>query len=151
MKIIIFLMLFLLTMNCSINKVSNTHGFSLLESKYDKISVNTSNKNDIRKKIGPPSSISKFKNIWFFVERKKTNQSLFKLGSKKISKNNILVLEFDDLGILKFKSLLDISDMKDIKIVKKKTSKKFQQDDKMYNIISTLREKINAPARRKNK
>ena len=151
MKIVIFLVLFLLTMNCSINKVSNIHGFRLLETKYQKITVNTSNKNDIRKKIGPPSSISMFNNIWFFVERKKTNQTIFKLGEKRISKNNILVLEFDDVGILKYKSLLDISDMNNIKTVKKKTSKRFQQDNKLYNITSTLREKINAPVRRKNK
>ena len=151
MKIIIFLMLFLLTMNCRINKVSNIHGFRLLETKYDKIAVNTSNKNDIRNKIGPPSSISMFNNIWFFVERKKTNQTIFKLGEKKISKNNILVLEFDDFGILRYKSLLDISDMNNIKIVKKKTSKQFQQDNTLYSITSILREKINAPARRKNK
>ena len=151
MKIIIFLMLILLTMNCSINKVSNIHGFRLLEAKYHQITVNTSNKNDIRKKIGPPSSVSRFKNIWFFVERKKTNQTIFKLGEKKISKNNILVLEFDDFGILRYKSLLDISDMNNIKIVKKKTSKQFQQDNTLYSITSILREKINAPARRKNK
>lgn len=150
MKIIILFMLFLFTMNCSINKVSNVHGFRLLETKYDQITVNTSNKNDIRKKIGPPSSISSFNNIWFFVERKKTNQTIFKLGKKKISKNNILVLEFDTAGILKYKGLLDVSDMNNIKTVKKKTSKQFQQDNKLYNITSTLREKINAPARRKN-
>lgn len=151
MKIIIFFMLFLFTTNCSINKVSNVHGFRLLETKYDQITINISNKNDIRKKIGPPSSVSSFNNIWFFVERKKTNQTIFKLGQKRISKNNILVLEFDDVGILKYKSLLDISDMNNIKTVKKKTSKRFQQDNKLYNITSTLREKINAPVRRKNK
>ena len=55
------------------------------------------------------------------------------------------------MGILKFKSLLDINDMNEIKVVKKKTAKKFEQDDRVYNIISTLREKINAPTRRKTK
>ena len=124
MKFILVLMVLLLTMNCSINKVSNTHGFRLLDNKYSKIIVNKSNKNDIRTIIGPPSSVSKFDNQWFFVERKKTNQSLFKLGKQRISKNNILVLEFNDLGIVKFKSLLDISDMNDIKIIKKKNYEK---------------------------
>ncbi len=151
MKFILFLMFFLLTMNCNINKVSNTHGFRLLDKKYEQITLNSSNKNDIRKIIGPPSSVSKFDNLWYFFERKKTNQSLLKLGKKKLSRNNILVLEFNDLGILKFKSLLDINDMNEIKVVKKKTAKKFEQDDRVYNIISTLREKINAPTRRKTK
>ena len=151
MKFILTLMLFLFTMNCTINKVSNTHGFRLLDSKYEKILLNRSNKNDIRKIIGPPSSISKFNNIWFFFERKKTNQSLLKLGKKHITRNNTLILEFDAQGLLKAKSLLNIDDMNKIKIVKRKTTKKFEQSDTLYNIMSTLREKINAPVRRKRK
>ena len=91
MKIII-LLIFLLTTNCSLNKVSNIHGFRFLDVKYDKIKLNITNKNDIRKLIGPPSSISSFDKTWIFVERKKTNQSLMKLGKKKISKNYILLL-----------------------------------------------------------
>ena len=41
--------------------------------------------------------------------------------------------------------------MNDIKIAEKKQLKKFDQDNLVYNILSTLREKINAPTRRKNK
>ena len=81
-----FFFIFLFTLNCSINKVSNTHGFRFIETKYDKIILNKSNKNDVRKIIGPPSSISKFDDTWFYIERKKTNQSLFKLGKKKYQK-----------------------------------------------------------------
>ena len=78
MKFILLLMFFLLTMNCNINKVSNTHGFRLLDKKYEQITLNSSNKNDIRKIIGPPSSVSKFDNLWYFFERKKRNK-----GNKK--------------------------------------------------------------------
>ena len=47
--------------------------------------------NDVRKIIGPPSSKSTFNNSWLYFERKKTNQSLFKLGKKTISrKDNII-------------------------------------------------------------
>ena len=56
-KIIIF-SIFLLTLNCSTNKVSNIHGYRFLETKQEKIISNKSNKNDVRKLIGPPSSIS---------------------------------------------------------------------------------------------
>ncbi len=83
MKNIIYILVFFLTLNCSINKVSNTHGFRLIEQKYDNIKLNKSNKNDIRKLLGPASSISKFEDKWFYIERKKTNQSLIKLGKKK--------------------------------------------------------------------
>ena len=83
MKNIILVLLFIFITSCSANKVSNTHGFRFVETKYDKILINQTNKNDLRKIIGPPSSISKFGDVWFYIERKKTNQSLVKLGKKK--------------------------------------------------------------------
>tara|TARA_A100001015_G_scaffold237309_1_gene269862 strand:- start:42 stop:494 length:453 start_codon:yes stop_codon:yes gene_type:complete len=149
MKYIYFLFLFFFTLNCSINKVSNTHGFRNIEKKYEKISINTSNKNDVKKIIGPPSSISKFDDTWFYIERKKSNQALLKLGKKKITNNNIIILKFNNMGLVSDKKLLDLNDMKDIKIAEKITKKKFEQDNKLYNIFSTLREKINAPTRKK--
>ena len=147
-KIIIFFFIFLFTLNCSINKVSNTHGFRLIDSKYDKILLDKTNKNDVRKIIGPPSSKSEFQDIWLYIERHKTNQSIFKLGNKKIDKNNILIIEFNSMGIVINKKLLDINNMNDLKIAEEVTKKKFSQDNFVYNILSTLREKINAPTRR---
>jgi len=145
----IFLLLIILFITaCSSNKVSKNHGFISLENKLENIEINKSNKNDIIKIIGHPSSISKFDtNKWFYIERKQTNQSLFKLGKKKISKNNILVIEFNDKGLLKKKKLFNLKDMNELKYVKKITSKEFEQDNTIYNIFSSLREKINAPAR----
>ena len=83
MKVYLLIFLFLFTLNCSINKVSNLHGYRSMEDKFEKIIPFKSNKNDLRKLIGPPSSVSKFDHIWFYIERKKTNQSLYKLGKKK--------------------------------------------------------------------
>ena len=151
MKKILIISIFLFTLNCSLNKVSNTHGFRFLDSKYDKIIVNKSNKNDVKKIIGPPSDISNFNDTWFYIERQKVNQSLIKFGIKKIEKNNVLIIEFNKMGMVSDKILLDLNDMNDIKIAEKKTKKKFQQDNLVYNIFSTLREKINAPTRRKKK
>jgi len=145
-------MLLLFTLNCSANKVSKNHGFISLDLKVNKISINKSNKNDVINIIGPPSSISEFdNNKWFYIERKKTNQSLFKLGLKKINKNNILILSFDNRSILKEKKLLDLNDMNDVKYVKSITEKEFQQGNFMYGVLTSLREKINAPARRRSK
>ena len=149
MKYISFIFIFFFTLNCSINKVSNTHGFRFIEKKYDEILLNKTNKNDIRNSIGPPSSISKFGDTWFYIERRKTNQSLFKLGKKKISSNNIIILEFNNMGMVSKKKLLDLSNMNDLKIAEKMTEKKFSQDNMIYNVLTTLREKINAPTRRK--
>ena len=150
MKKILLFLLFLLTLNCSLNKVSNTHGTRLIENKYSKIVVNETNKNDVRNLIGPPSTMSKFDDTWLYIERKKTNQTLFKLGKKKISKNDILVLKFNSMGMVSKKELLGLADMNNLKIEKKKTFKKYANESIGYNILSTLREKINAPTRRKS-
>ena len=151
MKILI-LFLFLFTLNCSTNKVSKNHGFKSLETKFEKIVINQTNKNDIIDLIGPPSTKSDFnKNKWFYIERRKTNQSLFKLGQKKIEKNNILMVEFNNRGILKNKIIFDIDDMNEIKYVKSLTKKEFKQNNFLYNILTSVREKINAPARNRSK
>ena len=140
--------MFIFTLNCSGNKVSNYHGSKLLSGKYDMIEVNVTNKNDLIKIIGPPSTISDFnKNLWFYFERLKTNQSLIKLGAQKIKKNNILIVELNNKGILKSKRILDLNDMNDVEYIKIVTTKEFKNDNLIYGIFSSLREKINAPLR----
>ncbi len=148
MKFLILIFLFLFTLNCSLNKVANTHGSRFIETKYDKIILNKSNKNDVRKLIGPASSLSDFNDTWFYIERKKVNQSLFKLGKQRISTNNVIILEFNQMGIVSKKDFLKLDDMNDIVINEKNTKKKFGQDNTLYNILSSLRDKVNAPNRR---
>ena len=149
---IFLIILFIIASGCKANKVSKNHGFISLETKFEKIQINKTNKNDLIKTIGHPSSISDFdENKWFYIERKKTNQSLFKLGIKKINKNNILIVDFNNKGLVENKKIIDLNNMNDVKYVKKITQKEFDQDNTIYNIFSSLREKINAPARNRNK
>tara|TARA_B100001250_G_C19322408_1_gene581040 strand:+ start:96 stop:497 length:402 start_codon:yes stop_codon:yes gene_type:complete len=132
--------------------VSINHGFLSLQSKYEKITVNKSNKNDILNNIGPPSSISSFdENKWFYIQRIKTNQSLFKLGIKKIEKNDILIVKFNNKGILSNKKILNINDMNDVKFSKDITEKEFKQNDLLFKVFSSIREKANAPTRNRSK
>ena len=145
---IINILIFIFIINCSGNKVSNYHGVKKLEIKYSQIIVNKSNKNDILKIIGPPSSISDFnENKWFYIERLKSNQSLLKLGTQKIKINNILLVELNNKGILIDKKLLSIENMNDLKYLDDTTTKDFKNNNFMFNLLSSLREKINAPAR----
>ena len=150
MRILLIIIVFFITA-CSSNKVSKNHGFISLENKLENIIINKSNKNDIIEIIGLPSTVSKFNpNKWFYIERKQINQSLFKLGIKKINKNNILVVEFNNKGLVEKKKLVNLNDMNELKYVKKITTKEFEQDNTIYNIFSSLREKVNAPARNRN-
>ncbi len=132
--------------------MSNYHGNKLLDKKFDVIKINSTNKNDLLQLIGPPSSISDFdKNKWFYIERLKTNQSIIKLGNQIIKKNNVLIVEFNEMGIIKNKEILNLENMNDLKYLKKTTEKDFKQDNVIYNIFTSLREKINAPARTRKK
>ena len=147
---ILYFLLFIITINCSGNKVSNYHGVKLLDAKFDKIKLNITNKNDLYKIIGPPSFKSEFnENKWFYVERLKTNQSLFKFGQQKIKKNNVLIVEISNEGLLINKKILNLNNMNDVKYLKKETSKEFQNKNVLYDVFSSLREKINAPIRTK--
>ena len=147
MKLLIFIT-FIFIINCSGNKVSNYHGSKLLESKYSKIQVNITNKNDLIDLIGQPSTKSDFnKNIWFYFERLKSNQSLLKLGTQKIEKNNVLVVELNEKGLIKNKKLYNLENMNDLKFLKDVTNKEFKNKNVFYGVLTSLREKINAPMR----
>ena len=148
----VYIILFIFIINCTGNKVSNYHGAKSLASKYENIYINKTNKNDLLKIIGPPSTISDFdKNKWFYFERLKTNQSLFKLGTQKIIENNVLIVKLNNFGILEEKKILNLDKMNDLNYFKKTTSKEFKSDNLMYSVFSSLREKINAPTRNRKK
>ena len=149
MKYIIILLLFF-TLSCSLNKVKNNHGVLSLEKKINKIKIDKSNINDIINIFGPPSTKSSFdNNVWIYIERKKINRSIFKLGNKKIVKNNVAVLEINSKGILKKKEIYDLSKMKKYKFSEDITGNTYKKDSYIYGVLTSLREKINAPAKRK--
>ena len=122
------------------------HGVPFLEKKQSLLVVNETNMNDIRKILGNPSSKSKFDNdVWIYIERKQTQSQLRNLGRMKISKNNVLILEIDNYGILKKKEFLNKDDMKEIKIVEATTQAGFKRNSFIYDFMSSMRQKINDP------
>ena len=145
-KILYIIFISLIVANCSFKNVVKHHGVPFLEKKQATLIVNEANKNDITKILGNPSTTSKFDNdIWIYIERKQTQSELKNLGRMKIYKNDILVLEIDDYGILKKKEFYNKDDMKNIKITKDVTGKKFRKNSFIYDFMSSLRQKINDP------
>jgi outer membrane protein assembly factor BamE (lipoprotein component of BamABCDE complex) len=122
------------------------HGVPLLEKKQKKLIINKSNKNDITKTLGIPSTTSKFDNdVWIYIERKQTQSKIKNLGKMKIFKNDVLVLEIDDYGILKSKEFYNINDMEKLKKSKYQTQTAFTKKSFIYNFMSSMRQKINDP------
>jgi len=140
------LFLFIILSNCSFKPVVKHHGVHFLEKKQENLIVNKSNKNDITKFLGSPSTKSKFDNdIWIYIERKQTQSKLRNLGRMKIYKNDVLVLEIDKYGILKKKDFYNKEDMKEIKVVDTTTESGFQKNSFIYDFMSSMRQKINDP------
>ena len=63
----------------------------------------------------------------------------------KILKNDVLVLEIDNFGILKKKNFYNKDNMKNIKIVEATTQAGFKRNTFIYNFMSSMRQKINDP------
>tara|TARA_B100000401_G_scaffold96300_1_gene61850 strand:- start:89 stop:553 length:465 start_codon:yes stop_codon:yes gene_type:complete len=141
---LIILLLFI--SNCSFNKVVNHHGVHFLDKKQEKLILNSTNRNDILDKLGPPSTESTFDNdIWIYIERKETKTAITTLGRKKLMVNNVLILEIDEMGILVNKEFLDKEDMNKIKFSKRKTNVISSKESFVYEFLSSLRQKINDP------
>ena len=149
MKKLFIILLILFVSNCSTKKLEKKHGLINLDKKKEEIIIGKTNKNDVINIFGPPSTVSTFdENIWVYIESKKTNQSIFKLGSKKLQKNNTLILYFNERSLVNNLELVDINKMNKLDISEKNTTKSYSNNSKLYTILTSLREKINAPTRR---
>ena len=145
-KILYIIFISLIVANCSFKKVVKHHGVPFLEKKQALLKVNETNKNDIKMILGNPSTKSKFDNdVWIYIERKQTQSELKNLGRMKIYKNDVLVLEIDDYGILKKKEFYNKDDMENIKIVEATTQAGFKKNSFIYEFMSSMRQKINDP------
>tara|TARA_B100000965_G_scaffold397466_1_gene414057 strand:+ start:461 stop:919 length:459 start_codon:yes stop_codon:yes gene_type:complete len=146
----IIIILFFFTLSCTLNKVKNNHGTASLERKFSQIFINKSNTNDIIDVFGPASTKSTFDNkIWIYIERKKTNNSIFKLGTQRLEKNNVVVLEINNKGLLKKKDIYNLDNMNEYKFSENTTSAKYSKNSYIAGVLSSLKEKMNAPTKRK--
>ena len=143
---IVLLVIFLFVVNCKFNKIVDSHGTHYLEKKQKELKINFTNKNDIIDILGPPSTRSQFDNeLWIYIERKKTRTTMLKLGKKKIFLNNVLLLEFDNKGLLAKKEFFDINDMKEVDFVSDETEITYSKRSFVYDFLSSMRQKVNDP------
>tara|TARA_A100001015_G_scaffold209212_1_gene234204 strand:- start:123 stop:587 length:465 start_codon:yes stop_codon:yes gene_type:complete len=141
---IIIIILFL--SSCSLNKVVKHHGVHFLEKKQKKIEIFSDNLNDVRSLLGPPSTKNHFDNdIWIYIERKTTVSQVRTLGKKKLLLNNVLILEFDNRGLLVKKEFFNKDQMNKIKMSNNETVVLSKKDTFIRSVITSLKHKINDP------
>jgi len=122
------------------------HGVHNLEKKQEKLRINLSNKNDIFKIIGPPSTKSTFENdVYIYIERKTSSSKLSKLGKKVLIVNNVLILDINEKGLLVKKEFYNKDDMNKIKFDEQETYADHSKRSFIYNFFNTLRQRIDDP------
>ena len=148
-KVFYLTFIILIATSCSVKPINNYHGVAFLEKKQEKLLINKSNKNDIIKILGSPSTQSILENdLWIYIGNRKTKSSLLKLGKDIVLTSNILVLEIDNKGILKNKKFYNIDDQNLLTFNKNETYMT-DKDSFVYGVISSLKQKIDSPKRNK--
>ena len=153
-KLLISLSLFIIlfSFSCQKNPVVKAHGVPYLEVKEKKIILNSSNTNDVRKILGSPSTVGTFDNtVWIYIEREITRGDLLKFGRNVLKKNNVLVLKFNNRGLLVNKKFYDKKSINKIKFASAETTTIKREDDFVYSFVSSLRKKINDPLSKKSR
>tara|TARA_Y100000310_G_scaffold176762_1_gene176884 strand:- start:1407 stop:1859 length:453 start_codon:yes stop_codon:yes gene_type:complete len=140
--ILLLISLFFLT-ECQRTKISKTHGIAYLDKREKLIIVNKSNKNDAIKVLGQPATKGMTDdNLWIYIERTITRGKTLKLGGSELTKNNVLVLEFDKYGVLNSKTFYDKKNIKDIKFAKAITVNDIRRENFVYSFLASVRQKM---------
>ena len=146
-KLFYIFFVILVATSCSVKPINNYDGVAFLEKKQKKLFINKTNKNDIIRILGAPSTKSILEDdLWIYIETRKSKSSLLKLGKNIVLTNNVLVLEIDKKGLLKNKKFYNIDDQKKVNFNKDKT-KMSDKDSFVYGVISSLKQKIDSPKR----
>ena len=140
--IYLFLILFFI-IGCQRNEVIKTHGISYLEQREKLIFVNKSNKNDVIKIFGQPSTKGMTDdNLWIYIERTITRGKLLKLGRSELKKNNVLILEFNKYGLLEKKEFYNKDQMNKLSFAKDITENEIRKENFIYSFLSSVRQKM---------
>ena len=129
---------FIFISSCSLKPVITTHGILNLDKRTDLILLGSMNKNDVIKILG--ETILKEQpdeKKWVYIE----TVELKKFGKKKIIKNTMLILEFDNRGLLKNKEVLSDNDFNEIKFDKNVTVTSGVNDSLSKRIFSSIRKR----------
>jgi len=128
---------------CQRHNIVNTHGIAYLDKRQKLVILNESNKNDVIKIFGQPATKGMTnENVWIYIERTQTREKILKLGRNYLAKNNVLVLEFNKIGIVVQKDFFNKNNMKDVKFAKSVTVNELKKENFIYSFLSSIRTKM---------
>ena len=81
-------------------------------------------------------------NMWIYIERAINRGSILKLGKNYIKKNNVLVLEFSNYGVVYRKEFYDKNKMNKINFAKSTTTNEIRRENFIYSFLSSIRQKM---------
>ena len=138
-----FLIILFLVISCQRNEVIKTHGIAYIENREKLLTINKSNKNDVIQIFGQPATKGmNDDNLWIYIERTRTRGKLLKLGRNYLKKNNVLILEFNKLGVLTEKKFYDKEKMNKIKFAKTVTENDLKRETFIYSFLNSVRQKM---------
>tara|TARA_B100000029_G_scaffold351407_1_gene343886 strand:+ start:263 stop:580 length:318 start_codon:yes stop_codon:yes gene_type:complete len=101
------------------------------------------NKNDVRVLLGAPSTMGVFDDtVWIYIERTKTRGKLLNLGKNITLKNNVLVLKFNNRGLLYEKKFYDKKDIQEIDFSQEVEEGLSKESSFIKNFLSSVRQKM---------
>jgi len=142
------IILIFLTFSCKLTPVNKISGIQNLEEKIKKIEIGKSNKNDIIKTLGYSVAYEpNNENIWYYMEMQETRNFF---GKKKITKELVLVLEFDNKSILYKKEIYDSNNKNQIFFDKDKTISRTIDKNFVKDFLSSTRKRLQSAKKSKN-
>jgi len=125
--------------SCTLNKIDNVHGVSNLKNKIKLIKISKSNKNDIKKILGPVKIEELEENKWIYFEVRETKT---KYGKKDIYVNDYAEIFFNKYGIASKIEFYDLSKMNKIKFTEDKTQTLGVKDTFSKNLLNSTRKRL---------
>ena len=142
-NIFYFLIILFSVIACQRHEVINTHGVAYLENREKLLTINKSNKNDVIQIFGQPATKGmNDDNLWIYIERTRTRGKVLKLGRNYLKKNNVLILQFNKLGVLTEKEFYDKEKMNEIKFTKTITENELKRENFVYSFLNSVRQKM---------
>ena len=143
LKFLLNLLFFFILIGCQLQEPKKKHGILFLKNRSDKLTINSTNKNDVLSIVGQPHTVSiNDRDEWIYIERVLTRGSYHRLGKSVLKSNNILVLRFDKYGILKTKTFYDKNDKKIIQFSENNTENDITKKSFVQRFLSSLRAKM---------